>query len=159
MIGTTGLVSPVNIEAHAFEEAYISITDAKGATTDASAGQTGYNVAVIHPRTGRVVDVQGFDTVADPAGADSLAAYLRRGQSCIVAATGGAGSSAPVEALRGWILQDTRRCGGMAHAVVGVMGAAPGTAAEQIAPADAYVRVAGDFRTLAAALDWIEIGP
>jgi hypothetical protein len=156
----------VNIEAHAFEEAYISVTDAKGVTADASAGQTGYNVAVIHPRTGRVVDVQGFDTVADPTGADALAAYLRRirrGYIVAVATKGGAGqlSSAAVEALRGIgsSVADAAELTGMAHAVVGVMGAAPGTAAEQIAPADAYVRVAGDFRTLAAALDWIEIGP
>ena len=47
----------------------------------------------------------------------------------------------------------------MAHALIGVQGAAPGTAAEEIQPGDAFVRVAGDFRTLAAALDWAEIGP
>ena len=45
----------------------------------------------------------------------------------------------------------------MAHALIGVQGAAPGTAAEEIQPGDAFVRVAGDFRTLAAALDWVEL--
>ena len=48
---------------------------------------------------------------------------------------------------------------GMAHALIGVQGAAPGAAAEEIQPGDAFVRVAGDFRTLAAALDWAELGP
>ena len=62
VIGTTGVTSPVNIESHAFEEAFISVVDSDGTTHDASAGQTGYNVAIIHPRTGRVIDMQGFDT-------------------------------------------------------------------------------------------------
>jgi hypothetical protein len=165
-IGTTGLASPVNIEAHAFEEAYISATDATGATTDASAGQTGYNVAVIHPRTGRIVDVHGFDTVSDPRGADALAAYLRRirrGYIVAAATKGGGGqlNSAAVEALRGIgsSVVDAAEMTGKAHALVGVMGATPGTVAEEISPTDAFVQVAGDFRTLAAALDWIEIGP
>ena len=48
---------------------------------------------------------------------------------------------------------------GQSHALVGVQGAAPGPAAEEIKPGDAFVRVAGDFRTLAAALDWVELGP
>ena len=51
------------------------------------------------------------------------------------------------------------RLAGQAHALVGVRGAAPGAAAETIAPEDAFVRVAGDFRTLAAAVDWVELGP
>ncbi len=46
---------------------------------------------------------------------------------------------------------------GMAHALIGVQGAAPGAAAEEIQPGDAFVRVAGDFRTLAAAVDWVEL--
>ena len=46
---------------------------------------------------------------------------------------------------------------GMAHALIGVQGAVPNTAAEEIQPGDAFVRVAGDFRTLAAALDWVEL--
>ena len=45
---------------------------------------------------------------------------------------------------------------GKAHALVGVKGAAPGSAAEAIAD-DAYLAVAGDFRTLAAAVDWVEL--
>jgi hypothetical protein len=48
---------------------------------------------------------------------------------------------------------------GQAHALVGVKGANPGTAAEAIGPDDVFLRVAGDFRTLAVAVDWVEIGP
>lgn len=166
VIGATGVTSPVNIEAHAFEEAFISVTDANGTTHDASAGQAGYNVAVIHPKTGRVLDVQGFATNANPAGVAALTDYLNRireGNIVVVATRGDAGTldQAAVEALRGIgsgaINADA--LAGMAHAVIGVKGARLGAAAEQIAPGDAYLRVGGDFRTLAAALDWVEIGP
>ena len=48
---------------------------------------------------------------------------------------------------------------GQSHALVGIQGAAPGTAAEVVAPNDAFLRIWGDFRDLAAAVDWIEAGP
>ena len=61
VIGGTGVVSPVNLEVHAFDEAYISaISGRTAARTDASAGRRGYNVAVIHPRTGKLLDKPGF---------------------------------------------------------------------------------------------------
>ncbi len=166
VIGETGVTSPVNIEAHAFEEAFISVTDESGTTHDASAGQTGYNVAVIHPKTGRVLDMQGFDTQGNPAGVTALADYLtriREGNIVVAATRGDAGTldQAAVDALRGIgsAAANADAPAGMAHAVIGVKGATPGAAAEQIAPGDAYLRVGGDFRTLAAALDWVEIGP
>jgi formyltetrahydrofolate synthetase len=46
---------------------------------------------------------------------------------------------------------------GRAYALAGVAGAAPGFAAETIAPDDAYLEISGDFRALAAALDWLAI--
>jgi hypothetical protein len=166
VIGTTGTSSPVNIEAHAFTEAYITTTDGAGATHDASAALDGYNVAVIHPRTGRIVDVRGFDTVSGTAGADALAAYLqrvRKGYIVAAATKGSAGrlNQAAVDALQniGSRATDPTELTGMAHAIVGVKGAAPGAAEEQIASTDAYLRVGGDFRSLAAALDWVEIDP
>jgi hypothetical protein len=162
VIGATGLVSPANIESHAFDEAFISLTDSDGLAVDGSAGQPGYNVAIIHPRTGRVLETAGFG----PGAAGPLAAYLGRvppGRIIAIATKGGAIplDQAAVDALRsaGSRAQTPADLEGMAHALIGVAGAAPGSAAEQIAPGDAYVRVAGDFRELAAALDWVEIGP
>jgi hypothetical protein len=167
VIGATGIVSPVNIETHAFDEAFISVTDAQGRTSDASAGQAGYNVAVIHPRTGRVLETTGFDTAARPSEGDALAAYLSgiRPGRIVVIATKGDGAThlnqAAVAALRGIGsgVQAPNDLIGMSHALIGTAGAAPGTAAEQINPGDAFVQVGGDFRELSAAVDWVELGP
>ena len=167
MIGSTGVVSPVNIDVHGFDEAFISLFGSHGAEVKASAGRRGYNVTVIDPRTGKVLDAVGFDTAANPYEADALAAYLAgipKGRIVAVATKGDAGANltpVAVEALAG--LGSRARTPadlqGMAHALIGVQGAAPGAAAEEIQPSDAFVRVAGDFRTLAAALDWAEVGP
>jgi hypothetical protein len=46
---------------------------------------------------------------------------------------------------------------GRAFALVGIQGAAPGTAAEVIGSGDAYLEVRGDFRTLAAAVARVEL--
>jgi hypothetical protein len=167
VIGSTGVVSPVNIDVHSFDEAFISLFGPDGAEVKASAGRRGYNVTVINPRTGKVIEAVGFDTAANPYEADALAAYLAgipKGRIVAVATKGDAGANltpAAVQALRnfGSRAQAPADLQGMAHALIGVQGAAPGAAAEEIKPSDAFVRVAGDFRTLAAALDWAEIGP
>jgi hypothetical protein len=167
VIGETGVVSPVNIDVHSFDEAFISIFAADGAEVKASSGRRGYNVTMIDPRTGKVIESVGFDTAANPYEADALAAYLAgipKGRIVAVATKGDAGANltpAAVQALAGLgsRAQAPADLQGMAHALVGVQGAATGTAAEEIQPGDAFVRVAGDFRTLAAALDWAEIGP
>jgi 4-amino-4-deoxy-L-arabinose transferase-like glycosyltransferase len=165
MIGGTGVVSPVNLDVHSFDEAFISLFGPDKREVKASAGRRGYNVTVIDPRTGKVLDAVGFDTAANPYEAEALAAYLAgipQGRIVAVATRGDAGANltqAAVEALRGLgsRAQSPADLQGMAHALVGLQGAAPGTAAEEIQPGDAFVRVAGDFRRLAAALDWAEL--
>jgi hypothetical protein len=167
VIGGTGVVSPVNLEVHAFDEAYISAVGPDGAQTDASAGRRGYNVAVIHPRTGKLLDMQGFDTAANEYEADALAAYLRAippGRIVALATKGDASAhlnQAAADAMRslGSRVSSPVELAGQAHALVGIQGAAPGAAAEATAPKDAYLRIWGDFRELAAAVDWIEAGP
>jgi hypothetical protein len=160
-------VSPVNIDVHAFDEAYISVFAADGSETKASTGRRGYNVSVLDPRTGKVLEMRGFDTAANTYESDALASYLAsipRGRIVAVATKGDAGANltpAAIDALRGLgsRVQSPADLAGKSHALIGVQGAAPGTAAEAIAEKDAFVRVAGDFRTLAAALDWVEVGP
>ena len=78
MIGTTGVQSPVNLEVHGFSEAFMTATDANGATVDASAGRQGYNVAVFDQKTGQLLDKRGFDTAANAFEADGLADYLNK---------------------------------------------------------------------------------
>jgi hypothetical protein len=81
----------------------------------------------------------------------------------VAVATKGAGTAnltpAAVAALQslGSKVQAPADLQGKSHALVGVKGASPGSASEITGP-DAYLRVAGDFRTLAAAVDWVELG-
>jgi hypothetical protein len=167
IIGATGVVSPVNLDVHSFSEAYISAFAANGSETKASVGRRGYNVAVLDQRTGKVLDQRGFDTAANPYEADALAAYLAgipRGRIVVLATKGDATAHltpAAIAALRGLgsRVESPADLAGQAHALVGVQDAASASAAEAIAPADAFLRVAGDFRTLAAAVDWVELGP
>ncbi|MGC8780993.1 MAG: interleukin-like EMT inducer domain-containing protein, partial [Anaerolineae bacterium] len=166
VIGRTGVVSPVNLEAHAFSEAFISAFTADGQEIKASSSRRGYNVAVFDPRSGRLLDQRGFDTAANAYEADALAAYLSaipQGRIVVLATKGDAAAHltpAAADALRrlGSQISSVADLAGRAHALIGVQGAAPAAAAEDIRPADAFVRVAGDFRTLAAAVDWVEWG-
>jgi hypothetical protein len=167
VIGGAGVVSPVNLEAHAFSEAYISAFGSDGQEVKASTGRRGYNIAVFDQRTGKLLATQGFDTAANPYEADALAAYLSgipRGRIVAFATKGDATTHltpAAITALRGLgsRVASPADLAGQSHALVGVQGANPGAAMEDIKPGDAFVRVAGDFRNLAAAVDWVELGP
>lgn len=165
VIGGTGVVSPVNLDVRGFSEAYISAFDADGREAKASVGRRGYNVAVFDARTGKLLDQRGFDTAANTYEADTLAAYLvaiPHGRIVALATKENATANltpATIAALRGLgsRVSSATDLAGQAHALVGVQGAAPGSAVEEIKPADAFVRVAGDFRSLAAAVDWVEL--
>jgi hypothetical protein len=71
-------------------------------------------------------------------------------------------SERAVAALRGVGGQaDPRGTSGWSHSIIGVKGAAPGTAMEEAGPGDGWLRVAPDRRTLAIAVDtlrWEPIG-
>ncbi|NOX61351.1 MAG: hypothetical protein GXP42_05320 [Chloroflexi bacterium] len=165
MIAATGVQSPVNIEIHAFEQAFITLQNADGTTTDASFGRRGYNVTVLDPKSGEVLDEQGFDTVANAYEVERLVRYLNelpQGRIVLLATREGAGdfvSDELVAALQrlGSAISSPAQLKGQAHAFAGVAAAAPGTAAETLDPADAYLAISGDFRTLAAAFDWLTI--
>ncbi len=135
------------------------------ARRDVSAGRAGYNVAVLDERTGALLDKAGFDTTANTHEADRLAAYLQRipaGRIVVLATKGAATANltpAAVAALRGVgsTIADTAE---LARA-----GARPGRRAGRTARLRSrghctrrlHTR-AGDFRTLAAAVDWVELG-
>ncbi|HIQ12613.1 MAG TPA: hypothetical protein EYH29_07075 [Caldilineales bacterium] len=165
MIGSTGVQSPVNIAVHAFDQAFITLTGAAGEATDASFGRRGYNVTVLDPKSGEILDEQGFDTVANAYEVERLTAYLDQiseGRIVILATREGAGEFVSPELATalgrlGSAVRSPADLAGRAHALVGVVGAGPGSAAETIDARDAYLEVSGDFRTLAAAFDWMEI--
>ena len=107
VIGGTGVVSPVNLEAHGFSEAYISAFGPDGNEVKASTNRRGYNVAVFDQRTGKLLETRGFDTAANSYEADALAAYLSsipRGRIVALATKGDATAHltpAAITALRG----------------------------------------------------------
>jgi hypothetical protein len=166
-IGRTGLAAPVDIELDAaVEHAYISLTDEQGTVVDASAGRRGYNVAVLDPHRGRLLEKRGFDTWANEYEAQRLADFLTQvpeGQLVVLATKEHAGrhlTDEAVAALRGvGSSVDLRQSPGQAHALIGVQGAAAGAALELVGEPNAWLRVGGnpDRRTLAAALDWLKI--
>jgi hypothetical protein len=136
-IGQTGVDSPVNLlvasagqEVGNFGHIYVN-------GRDVSPGGRGYNVAVIDPGSGAVLRTATFDTHLDEKASGALAAFLNQvpaGQIVAVAAADEASrllGTEAVEALHGigavGDLRDRVRWG---HAIIGVQGAAPGTALE-----------------------------
>jgi hypothetical protein len=168
-IGTTGFQAPLPIEVNSGGPesfAFISVgTDAdEGEAEDASVHSPGYNVAVIHPESGKVLDRRGFDTT--PAGPGSQATALAEfvasiadGRIVVVALQGdGAArlSGEAVAALHSIGGQaDPRGTTGWSHAIIGVKGASPGTALEVAGPDTGWLRVEPDGRSLAIAVDTI----
>lgn len=166
-IGRTGTRAPVDIEVDAApDHAYISIYDETGRKTDASAGRRGYNLAVLDPRSGRLLEKRGFDTWANEHESQRLAdfvASIPRGHIVVAATRGDAAphlTAAAVGALSSLgAAVDLRGQSGRSHALIGVKGAPPGTALEWSGEGNSYLRVGRnpDRRTLAAAVDWLAV--
>jgi hypothetical protein len=168
LIGSTGVQAPVDIEINsggaAQDFAFITVTEPDGATSDASAGRRGYNLAAIDPRSGKVLDVRGFDTYANTFEADRMAQFVEEladGVVVVGAARGDASASLNDRAVQALAslgsAVDLRATPGYGHAFVGVKGVVPGAAAEESGPDGAYLRLAADRRDLSAALDWVRL--
>jgi Interleukin-like EMT inducer len=165
-IGSTGVQAPTAIEVNSGGEAdfaYITVGTGDGGR-DGSAHRPGYNVAVIHPRTGKLLDRRGFDTTpgGSEAEAAALAAFIEQvpdGRIVVVALQGDGASHLTDEAVAAFReiggQADLRGRSGWSHAIVGVKGAVPGTALEAAGPDNGWLRVAPDRRTLAMAVDAI----
>jgi hypothetical protein len=168
-IGSTGVRAPVAIEVNSGGEAgfaYITIGDpASGEALDGSLHAPGYNLAVIDPRRGRLLETASFDltpTGSEQEAADMVAWMAGVPQGSIVAAAL-QGCQTPylipevAQAFNaiGATATVGPRYGGCSHAVIGVQGAASGTALEASGPGNAWLRVAPDRRTLALAVDLV----
>lgn len=168
-IGGTGVELPIDADLKAFGEGgFIALFDEAGEQSDASAGRRGVNVTVLEPKSGAVLDKRGFDTAANEFESEALAEYLSRveaGRIVLVASSGDATAhltDEAVAALRGVgadVTADSLRGG--YFALVGVQGAAPGSAAVAVDPNEAYLSISlpRDRRPLAAAVDYVEIAP
>ena len=131
---------------------------------DGSVHRPGYNVAVIQPGTGKLLDRQGFDTTPGGSEAEATAladfiAGVPEGHIVAVALQGeGAAylNDGAVAALRSIGAEaDLRGATGWSQAIIGVKGAAPGTALEAAGPESGWLRAAPDQRTLGVAVDAI----
>jgi hypothetical protein len=163
-VGQTGVVSPVEITvnsagASAGDFAYITV-DGK----DASTHRRGYNLAVMDPTTGAVAQRAGFDTFANEFESQDMVNFIEvipDGHIVAVAMKGDGGAhltEAAVEALRSLGAQlDLRTTEGLSHAIVGVKGAAPGSALESSGEGNSYLHVGKnpDERNLSVALDYV----
>ncbi len=163
-IGNTGVTSPVEITVNsaglrAGDFAYITVE-----AQDASTHRRGYNLAVIHPQTGAIVDKAGFDTWANEFESQELADFVSKIPGGYIVAVGvkddGAANltEGAVQALRSLGGEtDLRGTEYLSHAIIGVKGAAPGTALEASGDANSYLHVGSnpDERTLAVALDYV----
>lgn len=136
-IGKTGAIAPVNIVARsagleAGDYAHIYING-----RDVAPNRRGYNVVVIHPQTGRVERAAHFDTLLSAAESSRLADLLNKVPTGYIVAVAvrdeaslNLGQDA-IDALAGiGAAIDLRGKFRWGHAVIGVKGAAPGTALE-----------------------------
>jgi hypothetical protein len=163
-IGETGLEAPTAIEVNSGGPAdFAYITIGTGAESeDGSLHSPGYNLAIVDPASGQVLDRQGFDTTpgGSEAQAAALAAFVRAipaGHIVVAAMQGDGGARLTAEAVAALRSigsdADPRGSSGWCHALIGVKGAAPGTALEAAGPQNGWLRAAPDRRTLAVAVD------
>jgi hypothetical protein len=169
-LGGTGVQAPVAIEINSGGPAgfaYITV-EGKAGSEDGSRHSPGYNVAVIDARTGRLLQRQGFDTT--PGGSLAQAAALAdfvdaipAGRIVAIALQGDGTANLTAEAVAAFRAvggqADPRGSSGWSHAIIGVKGAAPGTALEVAGPDSGWLRVAPDRRTLAVAVDVVRWQP
>jgi Interleukin-like EMT inducer len=168
LIGQTGVEAPVNlvIQSAGQEVGDLALIYVNG--QDVSPNRRGYNVVVIHPTTGAVVEAAAFDTHLDEGASQALASFITEvpaGYLVAVAAADEASRLLGLEAVDALHtigassdLRDHFRWG---HAIVGVKGAPPGTALEALDWIRPVTLVVGEGATephLAAAFPFITFG-
>lgn len=168
LIGATGVALPLDADLKGFSEGgFIALFDERGQQSDGSAGRKGVNVTVLDPVSGAVIQKVGFDTTANVYESERLAQFLGElasGAVVLVVSHGDASAFLTAEAVDRWhglgATVTLEQLHGQYFAIAGVQGAAPGSAAQVLDPQEAFLRISleRDRRTLAAAVDWVEIG-
>lgn len=168
-IGATGVTLPLDAHITAFDDGgFIALFEEDGTQIDASAGRPGVNVTVIDPATGDILEMQGFDTTANVFESQALARFvndIEPGLPVLVSTFGDTTAHLEedaIDALRTLgadVTLDTMA--GHHLALVGLKGAEPGTAAQELMPERAFVAVSlnQDRRTLAGAVHELVIAP
>jgi hypothetical protein len=153
-IGHTGVESPVNLVVVSAGQEVGDLGQVFVDGQDVSVNERGYNVVVIDASTGQVLRSANFDTHLDPGAALAMAEFLEAvpsGQIVAVAAADEASrllDERAVQALHGiGAVGDLRGRFRWGHAVIGVKGAAPGTAVEALDGMRPVFAVAGEGAT------------
>lgn len=170
-MGATGASAPASIVVRSAGEEVGDFAHIFVNGVDAAPNARGYNVVVVNPQTGAVESRAAFDTFASTEESARLAQFIDRipsGKIVAVAVRDEASrflTAEAVSALRSIGAQEDLRGAAhwrWSHAVIGVKGAAPGSAVEdahETMPAQAVVGIGALEPHVAAAVEWIEIAP
>lgn len=160
-IGATGAASPVDLVVNSGDLGSIKVDG-----REASPLGRGYNVVVIDPSRGAVVNAKTFNTADDRAQSRAMADFIEKIPNGFIVAVASQEEAAAnlgdhtVMVLRSIGAQiDIRKNPNGRHAIIGVKGAAPGAALEQSNEGAAFISVghSPDERTLAVAVSSMTI--
>lgn len=153
-IGQTKATAPVDIVVRSAGEEFGDFAHIYVNGIDFSPNQRGYNVVTIDRATGRILAIGAFDTHLDDKASQALAQFLStQPPGAIIAAAAADEASRllqedAVQALRSvGAIRDLRGCFRCAHALVGIKGASPGQAAEELNKAGVAQVVIGEGLT------------
>ncbi len=161
VIGKTALSSPVDIAVNAADLGSIKVNG-----RESSLLGRGYNIVVVDPQSGQVVQSRVFDTGNERAQSRALTDFIAeipKGFIVAIASQGDVAASLgnlTVEGLRSLGGQvDIREDPSRSHVLIGVKGAMPGTALEQSKEGTSFISVgrSPDDRTLAAAVSALTV--
>ena len=163
-IGDTGVNTPVDVKVNSVggEGGFAHIGVGRDSDADISVERRGYNLVVLDEHTGAVLDKRGFDTSGSATESRLLAEYIAaipEGRIVVAAVRidGGLNLTEQAVAALGTIgaRADLRGTENRSHAIIGVKGAAPGTALELAPEGNAFLYLGHvmDQRMLAVAVD------
>ncbi len=166
-IGKTGVSSPASIVVRSAGSEVGDFAHVFVNGSDAAQNTRGYNVVVVNEKTGAVESSAAFDTFASADESARLAQFIGKipsGRIVSVAVRDEASrslTSEAVDALRSiGAMEDLRGKFRWSHAMIGVKGAAPGSALEvasETMPAQRVVGVGAMEPQVAAAVEWVKI--
>ena len=160
-IGETGIKSPVDIAI----ESTAAFASIKIAGREVSPLKRGYNLAVVDPKTGAVLDVKNFDTggtsIVESRALTDFISKLADGVIVVGAVQGEAGTTlgdraaAALKSLG--VKTDLRGTSGRSHAFITVKGRSGGLESTGEGPSLLSVGHSTDNRQLGVAFDWIQV--
>ncbi|MCL4490173.1 MAG: hypothetical protein M1570_18880 [Chloroflexi bacterium] len=167
LVSSKGPASPVNIVVRSAGQDQGDFAHIIVDGNDVSPNGRGYNVVVLNPQSGAVEASASFDTFSSASESARLAQFVDRipsGRIVLVAVRDEASrylTAAAVDALHSiGATQDLRGKFRWSHAVIGVKGAAPGSAREAVgetAPAQLVLGIGATEPNLAAGFKWIRV--